>query len=393
MATMRTANVPESDVDPYADDTLVDPYPAYARLREAGGVVRLTRHDVYALPRFREVRAALGDWEVFSSARGVALNDAMNAVPGTMHTDPPVHAERRRILMRPLGGRALKALTDEVTAEAEALAERLVRRGSFDGVADLARHLPMAIVANLVGLPDDGRERMLPWAFGGFDCMGALNARAVAGFDAIRELQGYVAAEAVPHKVKPGSWAAMSFAAAQRGEQTFEQAQNLVLEYVLPSLDTTIQATASAIALFAEHPQAWDAIRVDPALIPRAINEVVRLESPVQSFSRFVTRDHVVDGIALPAGSRVLLMYASANRDERRWADPTRFDLHRRGLSEQLGFGFGPHVCAGQGLARLELRAVIAAPAKRVRRFEVGATERIVNNVLRGYARMEVTVA
>jgi cytochrome P450 len=122
------------------------------------------------------------------------------------------------------------------------------------------------------------------------------------------------------------------------------------------------------------------------------VNEVVRFESPIPQFSRVITRDHEVDGVMIPAGSRVLVMFASANRDERKWDEPDRFDIGRK-RNDHLGFGHGEHQCAGQTLARMELKALLNALADRVERFELGQMERAVNNMLRGIRTLTVTVS
>lgn len=124
-------------------------------------------------------------------------------------------------------------------------------------------------------------------------------------------------------------------------------------DYWAPSLDTTILAITSAVRLFGEHPDRWDLVREDPALIPHAFNEVVRMESPIQMFSLLLVEDHEVDGVLMPAGSRVIVVYASANRDERKCEDPERFDVLRR-PTDHLAFGAGEHQCMGMPLARLE---------------------------------------
>ena len=129
----------------------------------------------------------------------------------------------------------------------------------------------------------------------------------------------------------------------------------------------------------------------NPALIPAAINEVLRIESPIQIFSRYVTCDTDVDGVQIVQGSRVLIMYGSANRDERKWQDPERFDIQRK-AAEQLAFGHGEHLCVGLPLARLELRALLTSLAKRVRRFEILEVQRCINNTLRGLDRLRVSV-
>jgi cytochrome P450 len=387
------ARRPESTVDLYSDEALLDPYPHYRALRAAGGAVWLSRHDMFVLSRYQDVRDALRNWEVFSSASGVTMNQPMNdALAGnTLCSDAPKHDVLRGVIAKPLSPIAVRSLTEEIDAEAERLVERLVARRRFDAATDLAQHLPVSIVSNLVGLPESGRERMLEWAAANFNCFGPLNQRTVTAFDTVKEMIHYAYTEAVPGKLKPGGWAAMIYEAADRGEIRHDQCPAMMNDYMGPSLDTTIFATANAVWLFANHPEQWDAIRADPSLIPNAVNEVLRLESPIQGFSRMVTRDHVVDGVTIPAGSRTIVLYGSANRDERKWEDPERFDVRRR-ASEHLAFGQGPHTCVGMPLARLEIKALLAALAKRVKRFELGETRRAMNNVLRGFEKVEVTV-
>jgi cytochrome P450 len=164
-----------------------------------------------------------------------------------------------------------------------------------------------------------------------------------------------------------------------------------MIDYMAPSLDTTISGVGNAIWLFARHPDQWDIVRDDPSLIPQAINEVLRLESPVQGFSRLATRDHAVDGTPVEAGSRIVVLFGSANRDERRWEAPETFDVRRR-AAEHLAFGYGPHACVGNLLARLEIRALLTALARRVRRIEIVSEKRRLNNVLRGFETLEVAL-
>ncbi len=124
--------------------------------------------------------------------------------------------------------------------------------------------------------------------------------------------------------------------------------------------------------------------------MPGAINEVLRLESPVQIFSRYVTRAFEIDGVTLPPGSRAMVLYGSANRDERKWIEPERFDIRRK-AAEQLAFGHGEHLCVGLPLARLEMRAILESLARRVKHFDILEMERGLNNTLRGIKHLEVT--
>lgn len=388
------SNWPTSDVDLWADDeALLNPYPLYRELRDRGPAVWLPKYEMFALARYQAVRDALRNWQTFSSAHGVFMNERMNttATGTTLCSDSPVHERLRRVIIKPLTPVALKELKDRVTAEAEALVERLVARKTFDAATDLAQYLPVSIVSYLVGLPEEGRERMLQWAAAGFNSMAPLNERTVASFPLLEEMREYRAKNCVRGKLVPGSWADRIYDAADRGEIRHDECLAMISDYVGPSLDTTINATSSAIWLFAQHADQWDILRKEPALIPNAVNEVVRLESPIQAFSRYVTENHDFEGVALPKGSRVIILYGSANRDERRWEEPERFDVRRK-VGDHVGFSHGVHTCAGMHLARLEITALLTALARRVERFELREMRREVHNILRGLRKLDVTV-
>ena len=386
-------DVPASDYDPYTDEALLDPWQGYRELRDAGPTVWLRKYGMLAMTRHTSAKRVLEDWQTWSSAQGVMMNDAMNQVlrGNTLCSDGEQHEAQRRVVIRPLRPTALKVLTAEITSEAESLAERLVGRGSFDAATDLAYHLPLTVVSDLIGLPEEGRERMLVWASQMFNCFGPANERTLSAFPVLEEMVGYASTQAVRGKLKPGSWAEALHDAADRGEIAHDAVPVMMIDYMGPSLDTTIFAISSAVDLFARHPDQWDAVRADPSLIPGAINEVLRMEAPIQDFSRFAVADHDLDGVPVPAGSRAIVFYGAANRDEREYPDPDRFDV-RRNPRNHLAFGAGPHQCVGMSLARLEMTALFTALASRVRRFEVTSQQRALHNILRGFTRLDVTV-
>lgn len=385
--------IPHLDIDPYSIESLVDPYPNYRRVRDAAPVVYLPTYGVYALGRFDDVRNALADWRSFSSAQGVAMNDVMNGAiaGGTLGSDDPHHAALRAIVGRPLSPTRLARLRATIFEEAETLVNRLVAQGRFDAATELAQHLPLTIVSELVGLPEEGRSRMLVWAAANFNSLGPRGVPLTEeALPIIGEMVDY-AYGCTRDRIKPGSWVAELYEASDRGEITPEQVAALMNDYVGPSLDTTIFAISNLVHLFAHQPDQWAKLRANPAKIPNAINESIRLESPAQSLSRMTVKDVEIDGHVIPEGSRLSLMFASANRDERRWEDPEAFDIDRR-TSDHLGFGHGVHTCLGANLARLEIAAIVAALVKRVERIEIVQAERRLNNVLRGFGRLEVRV-
>jgi cytochrome P450 len=386
---------PESDVDLFTDDALADPYPHYDALREAGPAVWMSRLGVYAVPRYAEARAVLRDPENFSSARGVMLNDAMNDATGGLALiccDAPRHDEMRRVLRRPLMMDALRDLTPALASEAESLVERLVRRGTFNAVSDLAQHLPLTIISRLVGIPETGRERMLAWAAAAFDSMGPMNERTRAALPLSIEMFEYGNGEAVPPHLAAGGWAQMVYDAAARGELDPALCPSMMSGYLAPSLDTTINGISSAMMLLGEHPDQYDLLREDRSLIPNAVNEILRIESPIQRFTRSAATDTTIGEVPVAEGSRVMILFGAANRDARRWQDPERFDVRRERVAEHLAFGNGPHACVGSGLARLEMRLILEALVSRVRCFEVARPQRAINHLLRGLGSLEVTV-
>ncbi|MFS8036664.1 cytochrome P450 [Xanthobacter sp. AM11] len=388
-------NIPTSDADLYSDETLRDPWRIYRDIRDIGSVVFLDKINMYAVGRYAEVKEVLGCPSVFSSGHGVMMNEPMNqAVKGVLLcTDGEEHSAMRRVLMKPVMPSALRDnLRETVTAHAEALADRLVAQASFDAATELAQYLPLTIVSHAVGLPDEGREKMLEWAAASFNCIGPMNQRTIESFGTIKEMVGYAMNECVRGKLKPGGWAEMLHDAADRGEIAMEKASLMALDYMGPALDTTIFATSSAIWLFANNPDQWDIVRNNPSIIPNAINEIVRIESPIQGFSRYSLAEYTLSGTTIPALSRVITLYGSANRDERKWGDPETFNVRRANAGDHVGFGYGDHACVGMNLARLEITAVLTALAKRVRRFELGETQRALINTLRGFSKLEVAV-
>jgi cytochrome P450 len=317
------------------------------------------------------------------------MNDTLRGI--VLCSDDPEHAILRRVISKPITPKAISAYSDLITGEAESLVARLVAKGTFDAATQLAQHLPVTIVAHLVGLPEEGRERMLDWAAANFQCFGPINARTLEAFVTVKEMVDYAFTQCTREKLRPDGWARLIWDAADRGEISFEKPPLMMNDYMGPSLDTTIFTIANAIYLFGRNPQQWTLLRAQPELMPRAINEVVRLESPLQGFSRVATRDVRIEDVVLPEGSRAVMLWGSANRDERKWSDPETFDITRNN-TDHLGFGQGVHMCVGMHLAKMEIAAILGALLKRVSRFELGESKRVINNVMRGLSQLEVTV-
>ena len=390
-----SVNVPSVEFDLYGEKQLLDPFDGYRRLRDLGPLVYLENLGMYVAARYRDVKEILSRPDVFISGKGVMMNDTVNGIFAGgigLCSDGDEHRRIRKVEARPLNPRMLRELRDTIASEAESVVNEVTEQRRFDAATKLAQYLPLRIVSNLVGLPEEGRERMLIWAAANFDSFGPLNERASGALSVFDEMVGYAMSQCVPDKLKPGSWAAMLHEAAESGEITEDDAKLMALSYVAPSLDTTIFATSSAIWLFANHPDQWQALREKPALIPNAINEVIRIESPIQGFSRVAAETFDLDGATVPAGARVIILFGSANRDERQWGNPDEFDIQRQGVGDHFGFGHGEHLCIGNNLARMEIAALFGALIPKVERFELLGEQRVLNSTLRGFSKLDVTI-
>ena len=390
-----TTNVPTSDLDYYADDFILDPYPVYKRLRDLAPAIWLNRYDMWFVGRFKDVNDSLRNAEVFCSSKGVTMNPEMNAIQGgnMLMSDDPEHAEMRRVYMEPLSPKALREIREMIQVTADEHIEKLVQQKKFDTVRDLSWFLPLTIVRELVGLDEEGRANMLEWAAGAFDAFGAPStARAQQGMTRMKELANYVQTKVTRDMLAKDGFADRLFTAADEGRIPPTQPPLMMFDYIIPSLDTTINATSNAIWLFSQNPDQWDLLRENPDMIPRAINEIVRMDPPIRAFSRVLTRDFDMDGVLLKEGDRAILSYSSGSHDERHFEDPEKFDITRKNAADHLGFGKGVHTCAGANLARLEIRCVLESLMKRVVRFECEEPVRVPHNTLRGIASLPTTV-
>jgi cytochrome P450 len=379
----------QSDIDLFADDLLIDPYPAYAQLREQAGVVHLPANDVYALTRYDVIRDALGEWETFSST-AIGFNPAVNeALAGTsLRSDPPEHTTLRAALSANLTPRSLRPLGATIDGKADALVSGLAARGGFDAIDDLARVFPLEIVADLIGFTGDVRANMLRWGEAAMQVIGPMNQRTMESFPIAGELYGWCSTVTAADLAE-GSIGRGIFDAEERGEIPAGSAGHIIHQYLGAGIDTTIASLGNVVALFGRHPEEFAKVRDDLALVPSAFNEVLRFWPPVHAWGRRVTKDVEIDGATVPAGAQVAILFGAGNHDPRHFEDPDVFDVTRNPV-DHLSFGYGPHGCAGQGLARLEGHAIIRALAENIEAFEVGAEVRTPGNITRSIDELPV---
>jgi cytochrome P450 len=375
--------VPTLPLDLYSRAALATPVQTYRRIREAGAAVWLPKNRLWVMGRYRDVRQALGDDQTYVSGNGVAANPLTNALTAgtTLASDGEAHVKRRRQLWPSLSSKALCAVDSVLDAEASALIDALCRRGEFDGVAEFAAHLPIRVVADLVGV-DIGHDRMLKYGRAGFDVLGPANLRTLVAMPAGMSFW-YYARSIRAGNVKPGGWAESLLAAGRDGALSPAEARAMVVDFIGPSLDTTVLASAQLLWSLGAHPDVWEELRSNPALVPAAAVEAVRLASPVRGFTRMVKQDTEIDGVVLRTGQRVVLLYGSANMDETQFDQPEVFSLHRKGA--HLGWGFGAHACVGMHLSKMEMHALLRAMIPEIARIGVANPVALMNNTLQGF--------
>jgi cytochrome P450 len=379
-------SIPELDIELFAEASLRQPYDDYRRLRESGRLVRLRRPDVYAMGRFDEVQAALRASEQLISGEGVGFSEAFNAPRGmnVLQSDGDLHRRLRGVVTRPLTPVALQESRAGLKALIVKRVTALTGSGWFDAMKHLAAFLPVEAISHLVGLPSAGRERLLDWAAATFNLIGPdQDGRDLATLGESRAFMASLNAG----NVREGSWAGALFAAAQSGKLSQVEAMAALSAYIVPSLDTTILAKGHLLNNLATHADQWALVRAQPDLIRGAVLEGVRHDSVVRWFSRVAVSDYEVGNQTIPKGARVMLLYGCANRDERHYADPDRFDV-TRDARDHLAWGSGPHMCAGMHLARIEMEVLLEALVEARVGLQAGEPTPGLNRGLFGFAEL-----
>ena len=393
---MTSASTVTSDIDPFDPAIREDPYETWAGWRQAAPAVRLEQYDVWAISRYEDVHSILRDHETYSSAPAPALEPqrpdlelARNTVLGS---DPPRHSMLRAVLSAELSPRALRGLKAQIEARADDVVSALVEQGSFDAVQGLARRFPVDVVSELVGLPTEAREQLLGLADAAFNTFGPMNDLTIGSLSQMPQIGAYIGQAMTREQLAPNSWGAGVYAAVDRGDISEADGVQMLVAFIVAGMDTTVNSIGNAIWLLAQRPDDWERLRAAPDLVHSAFEEGLRVESPVTYFCRTTTRPSSVDGVELNAGSRVMLLFGSANRDERRYEAASSFQVDRNPL-DHVAFGGGIHACAGQGLARIEGPAVLGALVRHGKRLELaGEVRRHPNNVIRGFDRVPVSV-
>ena len=383
---------PACGIDLWSDEVLLEPWAHYRSIRDLGPAVLLERYGVYAIGRYDGVREVTRDWEAFTSAEGVAFNDLMNeAELGTSAgSDPPEHGVVRAMLTERLHLSDVRALSDVLETRAKELVDGLAGQGWFDAVGDLARRYVTRVVGDIIGITGDVLEHLAPAGSVFFDAVGPEGDRVYAAVPVALELLGEMG-RLTKDDMAPGGVGWTLFEAQERGEMPGEDPTIYIFNFVGPAFDTTISGISSTLWLLARHPDQWAMVREDPALISAAFSEALRLESPLQIWSRFCRDGAELDGVSIPPASRIALLLGSANRDERHYPDPDTYRVDRN-PKDHVAFGHGIHACLGLSLARAQAQAVLGAVVERARTLQCGTPIREPRNTTRGLSSLPMTM-
>ena len=358
--------------DPLGDETLQSPYAYYRALREQAPIHKPPGFDYYCVSRFADVEHVVLDPQTFSSnivsilmasGEGTQVLDLPSVDLGPVDVlaiqDPPRHATQRRVVTRVLSRAHIRSLEGEIRTQARQVLGESPHTSEMDFMDQVAFPLPMAVVVDLLGLPQTDRPQIKEWC----DHAVAL----LAGVNTPEDLQSHMMAGLAFHTYlvemctrAPTTPLMHALAdAVASGELSPREWQSIAMQLLIAGSDSSASAIGSAVAMLAQDPQLQAELRAHPERIEAFMEEVLRLETPFQGHFRVTTCDTELAGVPLPSGTRLMVLWASANRDERVWSHADEVQLDRKRAGRHMAFGHGLHRCLGAALARLEGRVVL----------------------------------
>ena len=357
---------------------LDDPYPVYRRLRDEAPVYYNPERDMWALSRFDDVHAAARDWETFSSSAGGTGNDAddtyqlFEPAGDVAAADPPLHTRLRGALRLAFSPTQIRLrFEDAARARANSLLDGFADAGRADLAWDFARPLPAHVMFTWLGFPDEDHPRLLEWFSGMLQRTPGQRALPASTIAARDQMRAYVEAAAAERRVSPRDDLLGFIVEAQKaGELTADEVIGSCMLLFIAGITTTSGLISNSLLHLARFPDQRELLRSEPERFPAAIEELLRYDAPIQTLVRTTTREVDLLGSTIPKGAYVSLIWASANRDERRWPDADSLDL-ARAPARHVAFGEGIHHCLGAPLARLEGRIALEELLKRVPEYTV----------------------
>jgi len=380
------------------------PYEVFAELREAGPIHHFDhpawKNGYWVVPRFADVQRVSRDWSAFRNSPNPFVPDTARDDDGSgtslllISLDPPDHTKLRKLISAGFTPRRINDLSDHITRRVHSVIDAVADRGECDLVHDIALWLPLHIIADLVGVPEEDRRQVFDWTelTFGFDPAVTMEQRA----EAMTAMFAYADAMCAERRKEPRDDLISALIAA---EVDGEKLTDLHLDFFFMLLqnagsETTRNLITTGTKTLLEHPDQLTLLRSDPSLLPGAIEELLRHSSPVMHFARTAGIDTEIAGQEINAGDHVVMSYASANRDEREFTDPDGVDI-TRSPNDHVAFGAGgPHFCLGAHLARLEGKLMFEAILDRFEGLELACDPaelpRVHSNLIDGFAELPV---
>ena len=383
---------------PYSQAIFEDPYPLYRRLRDEAPVYPDPDGRWQVISRFDDVWEALRDWQTFSSDQGPAPEnpDRGGEKYSIVSMDPPRHDLVRGMLNRLFTPRAVEAMDDALRRIVRAHVDGLERGTTVDAMQAFAFNIPTDVIGELLGVPPADRAQLREWwelFLSRDDGSVAMPKRAI---DASRKISKYIGALIEERRQEPEDDLISRVLAAEyddpeSGATSLSPHEVLMFCNLLSAAgsETTQKLLSNSLVALDEHRDQWELLKERRDLIPQAVDEALRYDTPSHWVARTTTRDVDLAGTPIPKGDWVLLLLGSANRDERQYVDPDDF-LVERARQQTVFFGWGRHVCLGQWLARREAAIVLEEIVERFPNYRLGATERMLTATVRGYTRVEM---
>ncbi len=370
------------DFRPLEKACLENPYPFYQAMREQSPVYKAPGNDFYYVSRYDDIRDVVMNTDDFSSNlvaiifAGIdgettmvdqpKMGDEQLPVDVLAIQDPPRHGTQRKLGLQNLSLRYVESLEPSVRSKANAIIDRFIDRGECDWVQEFAKEIPMTVALDLVGFPTDDWRKVKHWCDEGIALLSGVNTpeQFAQHAEGSMHIIQYVKRQYETMRDHPDgrdNFTSALIEAVKNPEIDFTEAEaiSMVFQIIIAGSDSSANTIGNAVKMLAELPAVQMELRRDFSRIPAFIEEVLRLESPFQGHFRQVKKDCTLNSVFLPAGTRLMLLWASANRDEAHYPNPDVLDMNRPNLKAHLAFGRGIHQCLGAQLARLEVRLAL----------------------------------
>ena len=384
------------DFNPFTTLSEDDPYPTYRQMRDEFPVYHHEPSGMWVLSRHADITATLRDWESFSNTGGIDFGGSSKFFgPGdALDSDPPQHGVLRKIIQPAFAPRKIAELEERIAGYVDELVTAMLAKDGVDVIREFSSPLVLRVVSSMLGVPgNEDQDRLLEWSR-------LIHLRAIGdnpvpeeSAQAGREAKAFLVelVRSAPEIEDPDALAHAIYAAVEEGVIGWEEVHGLTLLLFVAGYETTVNVLGNMFVRLSEHADEKEQLRqADRAGLTDAVEEFIRWESPTGAVSRIAMRDVELHGTVIPKGSRVLLLIASGNRDERVFDDPDRF-VPTRDTRRHLGFSDGIHHCVGATLARLELRIALDQSLHRLPEWDLaGPVVRDPTHTVRGLASVPV---